>query len=435
MSFMYKIKPLKQLSKVISVVPDKSISHRALMFSSIAKGTTVVKPFLISKDTLATLNVIKKIGVKIKLKGQTLTVKGKGLYYPRKSAVVLDANESGTTMRVLSGILAGQKFPVKFVCARSLAKRPMGRIVFPLRRMGASISGKKLKSNIYPPLSFKPVKLLRAGSFILKIASAQVKSAILLAGLYADKPTCVKEPFVSRDHTERMLNVFGCKIETLNKTIKIHPVKQLKAPKTIIIPGDFSSAAFFIVLGIITKNCRLIIKDVNLNPTRCGLLKILKRMGAKIKLKYKKAGIEPIGDIEVTSSLLWATKVMAYEIPSMIDEIPILAVAAAFAKGKTVVQGINELRVKETDRVASICKNLKIAKVDIKSSNLNGGQIVINGGSNYKQGKFKSYNDHRTAMSLIVFAAGCQGLSSIDNVKCIDKSFPEFISLFESLYE
>jgi 3-phosphoshikimate 1-carboxyvinyltransferase len=440
---MYKIKPLSSINKEITVPADKSISHRAVILASLCEGQTLIKPFLKSEDTLATLECMKKLGAAVELTNESLVIKGVGMQLKPKTTkrpVKLFAAESGTTMRILSGLLCCQKFPVEFEAATLLENRPMERVVLPLQKMGAKIKG-TIRENltggpekIFPPLFIEPVDKIKGGNFNLPIASAQVKSAIMLAGLYADSQTSITEPYKSRDHTERMLKLFGLNIEIKDKTIICQPAKELTSPKKLFIPADFSSAAFFIVLGLILKNSALIIKDGNINPTRCGLLNVLKRMGAEVKIENRKEAHEPSADIIVKSSKLKATIVEPQEIPLMIDEVPILCVAASFAEGKTEIKGIGELRVKETDRVWSIMVNLNKAGVDIHDeTDASCYKIIINGGGDYRHSDFKSFADHRTAMSLIIFAQALEKESYLDDVTCINKSFPEFISLIETL--
>lgn len=437
---MFTVKPLTGVQKDILIPADKSISHRAVMISSICRSETEIKPFLRSEDTLATLGCIKKLGVKVRLNRDKLVIKGSGLYFPGKKKVTLYAHESGTTIRILSGLLCAQKFPCEFTAAPSLNLRPMGRIVRPLREMNADIKGVAKGDNIYPPLYINPSSMIQGGSFKLDIASAQVKSAIIFAALYARGKTVISQPYMSRDHTERMLGLFQAKIEKKGRTIIAYPVKQLISPGELFIPSDFSSAAYFIVLGLILKNSEFIIRDVNLNPTRCGLIAVLKRMGANLKIVNKKSAYEPYGDIIIKSSQLYSTKVLPQEIPLMIDEIPLLCVAAAFARGKTVISGVKELKVKETDRIESMIFNFKKAGVDIFAQEINeqnmvDWQIVINGAKTYRSCEFKSFGDHRTAMSMIVFSAAYGESSILDDVQCINKSFPEFLSRFKSLYQ
>ncbi|MFA5008828.1 MAG: 3-phosphoshikimate 1-carboxyvinyltransferase [Candidatus Omnitrophota bacterium] len=443
---MHTIKPLFNINKTITVPPDKSISHRAVILSSLCESETKIKNFLQSEDTRATLECMKKLGVKVAVKKGELLITGCGMFFnPKgKSPLELSAANSGTTMRILSGLLVSQKFPITFYALAQLSNRPMARIINPLSKMGADISGTagtdktSAGEDIYPPLNIKPVKKIKSAEFKLEIASAQVKSAIMLAALYANAETKIIEPFKSRDHTERMFRQFGANVKVKDKTIVCEPVKKLVSPKELIIPGDFSSAAFFIVLGLILKNSVLTIRKVNINPTRCGLLNVLERMGASIEIKNKKDEYEPYADIIVKSSKLKATMVEPSEIPSMIDEIPVLCVAAAFAEGKTEINGVKELKVKETDRVNSIIDNLLLSKVDIWEEHYNksDSKIIINGGGSYEaSSRFQSFRDHRTAMSMIVFAAALNNASVIDDVSCIDKSFPEFISLVNSLHK
>ena len=436
---MYEIRHLKKIRKKISVPSDKSISHRAAILASLSSGTTSIYPYLISEDTIATLDCLKHCGVKIALgRNRKLIINGKGLYYPKKRQVKLYAKESGTTFRIFSGVLAGQKFPTYFDAHSSLKKRPMARITKPLRSMGADINGRKIKSNEYPPLKIRPVLNLKPINYKLAVASAQVKSAIIFASLYAKGITKISESFLTRDHTERMLKLFKARINRSSDVITFDPSKKLTTPKKIFIPSDFSSAAFFIILGLILKDSEIIIKNVSLNPTRCYLLAVLKRMGAKISVINKKNYFEPYADILVKSSMLKATYVKKSEVSLIIDEVPILCVAASFAKGTTTIKGVKELKVKETDRIKALLYNLKQAGVKAKVTKYkdqigNNWQINIQGSATFKKAKFKSFSDHRTAMSAVVLGAAIEENSSLDNAKCINKSFPEFISLINSL--
>ena len=420
----YSIKQLESIQGSINIPPDKSISHRALILSSICEGKTKIKNFLNCEDTKATIDCLERLGVKIESNGSELAVNGAGKFF--SEPLKLNANESGTTMRILSGLLVGQRFSVEFEGAPALNRRPMARIVEPLGKMGAKIKGD------YPPLLISPVqKELKAIDYELPIASAQVKSAIILAALYAQGETRIKEPYQSRDHTERMLKLFKANIKVeSDRTIVCSRTEKLESPTEIVIPVDFSSAAFFIVMGLILKNSKVMIKNVNINPSRCGLLRVLARMGAQIEITNKKESYEPCADIVVNSSQLTATTIEPEEIPSMIDEIPILSVAAAFAKGNTLIKGLEELKVKETDRLGSIYSILKAAGIEVKACAKDG--IEIKAGSALQKASFKSSNDHRMAMSAIVLGSAIGGCE-VDEVNCIDKSFPEFISLIDSL--
>jgi len=439
---MHKIKSISNLKAEIICPPDKSISHRAIILSSISSGKTVIDPVLDSDDIKATIDCMKKAGVKIKKeKKNKIIVSGVGMHFKRKGKVTLFANESGTTMRILSGLFAVQSFSTIFKGAPALNKRPMGRIVWPLEAMGASFDKKFKNGNIYPPLVINPVKKIEGMEYKLNIASAQVKSAIILAALYANKKTKISEPMKSRDHTEKMLKLFKVKVEVKGSSITVFPTKKLCSPKKIFVPGDFSSASFFIVLGLVLKNSEILIKNVNINPTRSGLLKVLKRMGANIRILNKRDDYEPYADILVKSSKLKATTVLKKEIPLMVDEIPILCVAASKALGKTCIYGVKELKVKETDRIQSMLVNLSKVGVKVKESNyldkLDGNKdymISIKKTRNQKsKAKFKSFGDHRTAMSMIVFSLASEGEFFLDNISCIDKSFPQFIDTVDSL--
>lgn len=436
---MYRIKYLNNLTKEISTPSDKSISHRAAIISSLCCEKTTITPFLHSEDTSATLDCLKKLGVNIQEKEDSLTINGSGIYFSNNKKVTLCARESGTTIRILSGLLVAQNFSVEFEAEKTLNTRPMDRIINPLKKMNANIKGKGFSVNLFnsepitcPPLSISPSKEgIIGGEFNLKIASAQVKTAIIFASLYANSPVFIREPYQSRDHTERMLRLFKANLDIKEGVIISKPTPQLTSPKELYIPSDFSSAAFFIVLGLILKNTELTLKNVNINPTRCGLLKVLKRMGANIEIINKNNGYEPYADIKVKSSFLQSAVIEADEIPSMIDEIPILCVAACFARGRTLIQGTNELKVKETDRVKAISENLTASGIKVNTDT--DDEIMIEGESEPKPAHFMSFKDHRTAMSAIILGAAIGSNCTIDDIQCINKSFPQFISLFESL--
>lgn len=436
---MYIIKPVENIKIQIKIPPDKSIFHRAVIISSLSLGKTLIEPMLLSEDSLATLSCIEKCGIKTEQKDRVLTIEGNGLYFPvNNKKVTLCAGESGTTIRILSGALCGQKFSVLFTASGGLTQRPMGRITKPLRMMGAQITGRIIKGEEYPPLLINPVASIRAIKYILPVASAQVKSAILFASLYSSGITQIKEPFVSRDHTERMLSVFGLKINQRKKVISLETGKKLVSPGRLFIPSDFSSAAFFIVLGLILKNSQILIKNVNVNPTRCGLLTVLRRMGARIKLINKRNDYEPYADILVKSSKLKACAVNEKEIPLIIDEIPVLCVAAAFAAGRTSIWGVKELKVKETDRIKAIVDNLRNAGISISAKEYSkrgekDWMITIDGNKKLNRADFKSFSDHRIAMSMAVLGKALEEASTLDDIECINKSFPEFISLMKLL--
>jgi len=434
---MYKIKPLDRVRKEIDIPPDKSISHRAVIISALASGKTRIKPFLISNDTQATLSCIRRCGVKVSLKGGALNVEGEGCYFPKKRRVELYAGESGTTFRIFSGVLCGQRFSSYFDAHPFLRKRPMARITHPLRMMGADIKARRIKAEEYPPFTINPAGALSGIKYRLPIPSAQVKSALLFASLYSKGKTQIYESYPSRNHTECMLREFGANIKIKPGIITLGD-SRLISPGCLFVPSDFSSASFFIVLGLLLRDSQILIKNVNLNPTRCGLMTVLKRMGANIKVINKRNYFEPYGDILIKSSVLGATEVVSKEIPLMIDEVPIFCVAASFARGRTVIRGVGELKVKETDRINSLIYNLKRAGVKISAHKYTdkGKEdwlIEVNGCLKFKGAKFKSFSDHRTAMSAIILGTAMGRQCAVDSIKCIDKSFPEFISLLESL--
>ncbi len=430
----------------IQVPPDKSISHRAVMLASISKGTTHIKNLLMGDDVLRTMEAFRAMGVSISAKrhrdAADVVIRGvgmKGLKMPR-GAIYL--GNSGTTMRILPGILAAQDFQVILKGDASLSTRPMMRILDPLKKMGACISGLKCKVNgkkdIRPPLKIKGSKL-GAIKYKSSIASAQVKSCVLLAGLFAKGITKVSEPVMSRDHTERMLRGFGIKCQSFRLggqagvTASLKGPAKLMSPRKVEIPGDISSAAFFIVGGCILPARKTILKNIGLNPTRTGVIDILKRMGAELSIKRKSSGLrgdEPVGDIIVTSSRLKGVAISPKEVVRAIDEIPIIMVAACFAKGVTVIKGINELRVKETDRARSMVTNLKKIGADIR---LKDECIVINGGKRLHGARVSSFGDHRTAMSMLIASRAIKGNVTVTGLSCINKSFPGFEGILNKI--
>ncbi|MFH0947392.1 MAG: 3-phosphoshikimate 1-carboxyvinyltransferase [Elusimicrobiota bacterium] len=412
---------IKKIKGEIEVAPDKSISHRALMISAIAEGSSRIKNFLKADDCISTMNCLKKLGVDIVEKDDEIIVKGKGLKL-KKPTEILDAGNSGTTVRLLSGILAGQDFITKLIGDESLSKRPMKRIIEPLEKMGAKIKS----NNGYLPIEIEGGNL-KPINYESKISSAQVKSCILFAGLYADGITSFTEPEKSRDHSERMLKSFGAKISVKKNAVSVKGIAKLHS-SDIFVPGDISSAAFFMVAATIVKNSELKIKNVGVNPTRTGVIDVLKKMGAKILIENKRAhGVtgagEPIADIIVKSSNLKSTVIEQSEIPLLIDEIPIIAVAAMQAEGTTKITGAKELRVKETDRLKAIASELKKMGADIEE--LEDG-LVIKGPTKLKGAKVNSYKDHRIAMSLAIASLVAEGETEISDKDCVNISFPEF---------
>lgn len=416
---------------------DKSIAHRALILSALSCGKTTLKNFPIHDDSLATLKVLSALGVKIICKENQVLIFGRanqGLVEPRKPVFV---NNSGTTLRLLLGVLAGQNFETKILAGKYLTARPMARVNAPLRLMGAEITARTKSNEEYAPIVIRGGNL-KGIVYRLPVASAQVKSAILLAGLFAKGKTCVIERIKTRDHTERMLRIFGADIIVNKNRITLNPNSNLVSPGKIYIPGDISSAAFFMVLAAIIPKSKITVNKVSLNPTRDGIIRVLKRMQARIKISpikgAKLQSFEPIGNLTVTSSRLKGTVINPYEIPSLIDELPILMVTACFAQGTTVIKGAGELRVKETDRINSMVKNLRSMGADISVSKAGSQEnIIIKGKGGLFGASLKSFGDHRTAMSMVVAAMAAEGQSRLDDINCVSKSFPGFLATLNSL--
>ncbi|MCM8780267.1 MAG: 3-phosphoshikimate 1-carboxyvinyltransferase [Candidatus Omnitrophica bacterium] len=425
---------------------DKSITHRAIIFGSLAKGKTRINNPAVNKDCFYTIQALRKLGIRItgfRTSTKSIMLFGKGLYGLKKPKGPIFVGDSGTTFRLMAGLLAGQKFNSVLTCAKSLLRRPMKRVIQPLRLMGAKISGKKKNGEFYPPVRIRPGNL-KGVTYKMPVASAQVKSAIILAGLFAKNKTKIIEILKTRDHTERMLKLFRADLSVRGRNIIIRPGKDLVSPRVINVPADISSAAFFIVACLLLEGSNLKIKSVSLNPGRIGLIKALKRMGAKIEIQNSKSpylsqagrirNYEPRGDLIVKYSKLKGITIGKDQIPSLIDELPILMVAASLAEGKTRLIGVEELRVKETDRVNSLITNLKRmgAKINVKIINRR-QSIVIEGVRSLRGAGLKSFGDHRTAMSLIVAGLTAKGKSSIDDVSCLKKSFPDFIPKLKQL--
>lgn len=412
--------------------PDKSISHRAIIFSSLAEGRSVIRNFLNAEDPLCTLNAFRQMGVDITYgPADEIIINGRGLKGLRAPEGVIDCGNSGTTMRLLSGVLAGQPFSATLTGDSSLMKRPMQRIITPLTQMGADISSKQ---GGYPPLTIKGGDL-RPISYESKIASAQVKSAILLAGLYCDGETSVSEPVRSRDHTERMLRAAGVEIKTTSQKVSVKGVARLK-PAEMTVPGDFSSAAFFIVAGLLIPGSELIIRNAGINPTRSGLLRILEMMGADIKLENERTvSGEHVADISVRHcSLTGVNSGIDFggeTFVSAIDEFPILCVAAAKAKGTTRITGARELRVKESDRIRSMASELR--KVGVTAEELEDGIIIEGRDDLLPSSGIESYGDHRIAMSMIIAGLTVNGETTVTDTDCVNTSFPSFMKILEGL--
>ncbi|MBQ8663582.1 MAG: 3-phosphoshikimate 1-carboxyvinyltransferase [Eubacterium sp.] len=410
----------KQLKGTITVPGDKSISHRSVMFGAISNGLTEVTGFLQGADCLSTIACFQKLGIEIENDNQKVKIYGKGLHGLQAPSGILDAGNSGTTTRLISGILAGQPFETTITGDASIQKRPMGRIMTPLSMMGASFES-HAKENCAP-------FTIHGGNlhgihYDSPVASAQVKSSILLAGLYADDITSVTEPQLSRNHTELMLRGFGANVLSEGTTATIHPEPELFGQK-ITVPGDISSAAYFIAAGLIAPNAEILIQNVGINPTRDGILKVAKAMGGKITyLNERIVSGEPVADILVESSDLAATEVSGDLIPTLIDEIPVIAVMAAFAKGTTIIKDAQELKVKESDRIAVVTDNLKAMGADITATD---DGMIINGGRPLHGCQIQTHADHRIAMAFTVAGINAEGETTFDDPNCVAISYPTF---------
>ena len=420
------IKPISSINTTITVPGDKSISHRAVMFGSLAKGDTEITGFLTGDDCMSTISCFKKLGVDIDIDGEHIIVHGKGLHGLCAPSEMLDVGNSGTTIRLISGILAAQPFDTTLNGDASIQKRPMKRVINPLTEMGAHIES---TNDGYAPLTIHGRKL-HAIEYTMPVASAQVKSSILLASLFADGETVINEPVASRDHTEIMLNYFGADITNTNGKIVSKPVTELYG-KPVQVPGDISSAAFFMVAGLIVSDSHIIIKNVGINPTRTGIIDALKAMGGDINiLNERSAGGEAVADIEVKTSKLKATTLSGEIIPRMIDEIPVFTIAALHAEGTTTVKDAQELKVKESNRIATMAQELKKMGVDITETD---DGMIIPGKQALKGAITESHLDHRVAMSIAIAALTAEGDTTINNADCVAISFPDFYEILDSL--
>ena len=419
------IQKIKKAIGQIKVPGDKSISHRAVMLGSLANGVTEISGFLKGADCLSTIDCFRKMGIDIDINGENVTVHGNGLRGLKKPDEMLYTGNSGTTTRLLCGILAGQNFDTSITGDASIQKRPMGRVVKPLSMMGAKIE------NEYCPLYITGTKL-HGIDYKMPVASAQVKTAIILAGLYADGETVIHEIEKSRDHTELMLSAMGADLTVDNLDITVKPTNDLTAVN-VDVPGDISSAAFFLVLGAIMPNSQITVTNVGVNPTRTGIIDVLKAMGADITLEniHTSAG-ETVANITVRSSSLKGTTVGGDIIPRLIDELPIIAVAAVFADGQTVIKDAQELKVKETNRIRAVVDEFNKCGIDITETD---DGMIINGGKSIHGADFKTYGDHRMAMSLTVLAQLADSESTLDDSDCACVSYPTFFDDFYKLGE
>lgn len=421
-----EIKKQTNLRGTLTVPGDKSISHRAVMFGSLAKGTTRISHFLEGADCLSTITCFRKMGIDIERNASEIMVHGKGLHGLSAPDSILDVGNSGTTTRLISGILAGQNFISELDGDDSIRTRPMKRIMTPLTSMGADIVSKQ--DNGCVPLVIHG-KTLHGIHYDSPVASAQVKSCVLLAGMYADGITSVTEPFLSRNHTEIMLNYFGAKVTSEGTTASIVPEPTLNG-REIQVPGDISSAAYFIAAGLLTPGSEILLKNVGINPTRAGILKVCMDMGADITLFNESTEGEPTADLLIRTSSLKGTTIEGGIIPTLIDEIPMIAVMAAFADGTTVIRDARELKVKESDRITVMVDNLKRMGADIEGTE---DGMIIHGGRLLHGATIDSHLDHRVAMSFAVAGTICDGTVDILNGDCVKISYPEFYNDLYSL--
>ena len=410
----------------VRVPGDKSISHRALLLGALAEGTSLVSSFLPAADCQATRRCLRQLGVEIEeLDDTTLIVHGQGLHGLRPPNKPLDCANSGTTMRLLSGILAGQPFRSVLTGSAQLRRRPMARITIPLRQMGAQVTD----TDGHAPLTIEGGRL-QGIDYTLPLASAQVKSSVLLAGLYADGPTTVREPMPARDHTERMLQAMGWKLRIADCGLRIEPGQRLRA-LDIVVPGDFSSAAFLIAAAVLVPGSEVTIEDVGVNPTRTGALEVLEAMGADIRVDNERdCSGEPVADLTVRASELRAAEIGSALIPRLIDELPLLALVATQARGTTRIGDAAELRVKETDRIATTAAELRKLGAEIEA--LPDG-FVVQGPSPLKGATVDSHGDHRLAMTLAVAGLLAAGQTRVCDVECIADSFPGFAATLRRL--
>lgn len=429
MDQLIQIQKTSGLQGSITIPGDKSISHRSIMMAGLSETPVTVTNFLHAADCWSTINCMRALGVNVEQDNAgVLTVKGNGFYGLSEPNDVLDAGNSGTTTRLLTGLLGAQPFFSVLTGDASIRKRPMARVITPLAQMGIKISGRG--QSRYAPLAISQAEQVTGITYNMPMASAQVKSAILLAALYAKGPTTITEPIPSRDHTERMFETFGIPVKKAGTTITLEPVQKVTAPSRIDVPGDISSAAFWLVAASIIPNSCLELINVGINPTRTGILDVLQQMGADITITNERwSGKEPVADIIVRSANLKGVTIEAEIIPRLVDEIPVLAVAALFAQGQTVITGAEELRVKETDRLKAIAQEL--GKMGAKITE-NPDGLVINGPQKLNFAHCESHHDHRMAMSVAIAGLAADGVK-IQNFDCVKISYPDFFAVIDTL--
>ena len=411
----------------VKIPGDKSISHRAVMFGALADGTTRVTNFLQGADCLSTISCFRKLGIDIENTQEEIRIHGKGLHGLTAPTEILDTGNSGTTTRLISGILAGQNFTTTLTGDASIQSRPMGRIIKPLSMMGATVES--LKGNQCAPLQIQGHPLT-AIHYQSPVASAQVKSCVLLAGLYADGITSVTEPYLSRNHTELMLKFFGAELESKGTTVTIWPATELFGNQ-IDVPGDISSSVYFVAAGLILPNSEVLIKNVGINPTRAGLIKVCEAMGADLTLLNEDhENAEPTADLLVRTSSLRGCVIEGDIIPTLIDELPTIAMMACFAEGTTVIRDAAELKVKESNRIAIMVENLRAMGADVEETE---DGMIIHGGKPLHGAVVDSHKDHRIAMTFAVAALAADGETEIIDADCVDISYPAFYEELEKL--
>lgn len=417
---------IEKVSGELLLPGDKSISHRAVMFSSMAAGESFIKNLSDGEDVKSTMNCFKQLGVEIQHAGEGIVIKGKGYKNFDRPEIELDAGNSGTTARLMSGILAAQNFESVIVGDESLSSRPMYRIISPLTQMGANFSATE---NFTLPIKIFPAKEIKPINYELPVASAQVKSTVLLAGLHADDYTSVKEKYLTRDHTERMLALRTERFA--HGKISFSSKVNYPIPKEYFVPSDISTASFFIVLALLLEKSKLVIRNISLNPTRTGILQVLKNMGGKIEeLNVKESSGEPYGDLIISGSILTNTKMDERIIPNIIDEIPILSVAGVFAGGEFTISRAEELRGKESDRIHALCSNYKAAGLEVEEFK---DGFSIKGSPKKFTPVFESFHDHRIAMAFTVFSLVSQWGGKVNNFDCVSISNPNFIEQIKSI--
>lgn len=418
---------MKKIKGEVYLPGDKSISHRAALFSSILPEKSIFSNFNFNNDCTATLNALRKFGITWYTEGEKLIIDGKTLEFWKESDSPIDAQNSGTTARLISGILVNLPFVVQMIGDTSLSKRPMDRIITPLEHMGAIIES----ANNYLPIKFFPVKKIKGIQYRLPVASAQIKSAVLLAGLFAEGITEIVESKTSRDHTERMLQLNSRLNDDGSKSIFSTPDTKIDN-LSMQIPGDFSSGSFFICAALCLPGSELILKNVSMNPTRIGLLKVLQKMGASLETRLLREKPEPIGEISVKSCDLSNIEIPLDLVPNIIDEIPILSILATQANGRFLLRGAKELRVKESDRIATIVTNFRNLGIEIEEYE---DGFEFNGPQNIGNGKVETYHDHRIAMAFTIAQLFTDEIIEIDHPDCASVSFPDFYQILESIIE